>query len=87
MTELKLRSSCEQIRAETEALQIDAIWETIRITRQCWAVCAQLVQGMQWERFSRWADEALYRAKAKGRNRICTATKAPEGGLVQAVRD
>lgn len=73
LTEPMLRSTCERIRAEIEALQIDTDGATVRFTVSIGAVCARPIPTTQRENYSRWADEALYRAKADGRNRVCMA--------------
>ena len=67
----------ERIRATIEALDIDGMYPGLRVT--CSIGVAEHCAGEDGDALLLAADQALYRAKAQGRNRVCSAENRSTG--------
>lgn len=60
----------ERLRESIASINMDSISKGMRIT--CSIGAAFYAKGMTIDQLAKVADDALYRAKASGRNRVCT---------------
>ena len=68
----------ERIREALESKPIEAAPEGILVTASFGVTELSHEKDKEVDSILRRADEALYRAKGEGRNRVCTAPQMPE---------
>ncbi len=74
VSQAALYTLCERIRHDIESMLVSVDGSGISFTVSIGAACLQPQPGDQREAFSKQADQALYSAKAEGRNRVCVFT-------------
>jgi diguanylate cyclase (GGDEF)-like protein len=68
--EQEVKSNAERIRAAVEAKPVEWMQHRVKLTSSFGAVAGIPPAGMTPDQLIRIADEALYRAKREGRNRV-----------------
>lgn len=85
----EIRQAAERLRQAVEALRILTLSGTVRVTISVGVACLVPEEVGDEQSLLLWADQALYRAKEKGRNRVelSARRKTSLEGLVSAEFD
>jgi diguanylate cyclase (GGDEF)-like protein len=69
----------ENLRAEVQSLGMELAgseWKVVTVSIGVACIFSDEVKAVSWEKVLKKADDALYRAKAEGRNRVCASIMA-----------